>query len=245
MKIAILGSAPSSRKLAPFNDPSWEIWACSPMNYDLPRIDAWFELHNLDRKFVKGNEPYMNALVAHPRVYIAYPDPRLPDGIVFDPKPLVKRFGPYFMTSQPAWMMAFALMQNPTHIGMWGIDMSASGEYAFERPGCHYYLQKADEAGVEIVLPPQCDIAEPVPTYAYKEFWPMYWKMKESRKELDQRIADNMRIIQDREREKYVLQGARDYWEYVNNTWLKGPTPWSTPGEVILHPPRMPDAKPE
>ena len=29
-KIAILGTAPSSMALAPFKDPAWSIWACSP-----------------------------------------------------------------------------------------------------------------------------------------------------------------------------------------------------------------------
>jgi hypothetical protein len=32
-KIAVMGSAPSSVALAPFGDPSWEIWGCSPGLY--------------------------------------------------------------------------------------------------------------------------------------------------------------------------------------------------------------------
>jgi hypothetical protein len=47
LKIALIGTAPSSRMLAPFGDPTWKIWACSPGNQGdlLPRIDAWFEIH--------------------------------------------------------------------------------------------------------------------------------------------------------------------------------------------------------
>lgn len=51
MKIAIVGSCPSSRWLAPFNDPAWQIWACgiedSPagIGTSLPRIDDFFEFH--------------------------------------------------------------------------------------------------------------------------------------------------------------------------------------------------------
>ena len=46
MKIAILGSAPSSLSLAPFGDETWKIWGCSPGVYPFcPRADAWFELH--------------------------------------------------------------------------------------------------------------------------------------------------------------------------------------------------------
>src|SRR3954468_23311721 len=42
-KVAILGTAPSSRMLAPFNDPEWQIWSCSPGNMGcIPRFDRWF-----------------------------------------------------------------------------------------------------------------------------------------------------------------------------------------------------------
>ena len=30
LKVALIGTAPSSRDLAPFNDLSWKIWGCSP-----------------------------------------------------------------------------------------------------------------------------------------------------------------------------------------------------------------------
>src|SRR3981189_2150960 len=47
LKVALIGTAPSSRMLAPYNDPSWKIWACSPGNMNvLPRVDVWFELHS-------------------------------------------------------------------------------------------------------------------------------------------------------------------------------------------------------
>jgi len=46
LKIAMIGTAPSSRMLAPFNDPEWTIWGSSPGNMDLPRADAWFEIHS-------------------------------------------------------------------------------------------------------------------------------------------------------------------------------------------------------
>src|SRR6185369_4436947 len=51
-RIALLGSAPSSIRLAPFKDPSWTIWACSPGVYPTLAMertfqpgDAYFELH--------------------------------------------------------------------------------------------------------------------------------------------------------------------------------------------------------
>jgi hypothetical protein len=52
--IAIVGSHPATAMEAPFADPAWEIWACSPDNTpfgsskearELPRVDDWFEVH--------------------------------------------------------------------------------------------------------------------------------------------------------------------------------------------------------
>jgi hypothetical protein len=227
MKIAVCGSAPSSRLLAPFADPNWEIWACSPQNYDFPRIDAWFELHSLNRKLVPQNEPYHKALLAHPRVYVSAPDPRLPNGIVLNPQHLMDKFGAYFFTSSLAWMMAMAIEQKPEKIGIWGVDMSATDEYGYQRAGMHYFMQKASEAGIEILIPPQADLANPIPLYGYKEQWPMYWKLRESETELEGRMAKASKIMANNEQERLVLKGARDYLEYVKNTYLTGPDYWN------------------
>lgn len=52
--IAVVGSHPGTRMDAPYGDPSWRIWACSPGNSPfgidkgssaLPRVDEHFELH--------------------------------------------------------------------------------------------------------------------------------------------------------------------------------------------------------
>lgn len=52
--IAIVGSNPNTVGLAPYGDPEWAIYACSPDNTPfgmgktaraLPRVDQWFEVH--------------------------------------------------------------------------------------------------------------------------------------------------------------------------------------------------------
>ena len=47
--IAILGSHPATVEEAPFGDPAWVVYSCSPHNVErrtLPRVDQWFEVHN-------------------------------------------------------------------------------------------------------------------------------------------------------------------------------------------------------
>jgi hypothetical protein len=236
MKICLLGSAPSSFRLAPFGDLDWEIWACSPMNYTAPRIDAWFELHNLDRKWVPDNEPYAKALTAHPRVYIATPDPRLPNGIIYPKDEVYQFFGnpqflDSFMQSQVSYMLAYAIMQKPETIGLWGIDMAAADEYATQRPGCHFFFVEAERRGIEIVAPPQSDILEALPPYGYKEFNPMYWRSKARKQELRGAIEEARNRLTLAQQELQVKEGAFQNELYHTNTYLRSPFPPTPRGD--------------
>jgi hypothetical protein len=230
MQIALLGSAPSSDKLAPFSNLDWEIWACSPMNYTAPRVDAWFEIHNLDRKFVAGNDPYAAALQKHPRVYIAVPDPRLPQGIVYPKDEVYKFFGnsqflDSFFQSQVSYMLAWAIMQKPKTIGLWGIDMAAAEEYGQQRPGCHFFFTEAEKRGIEIVAPPQSDILEALPPYGYKEFSPQYWRSKARKQELRAAIDDCRQKVFAAQKEMDIKEGAFQNEIYQSNTYLRSPFP--------------------
>jgi hypothetical protein len=51
-RIALLGSAPSSIKLAPFGDANWELWGCSPgcsQHLKADQVHSWFEIHAFDK----------------------------------------------------------------------------------------------------------------------------------------------------------------------------------------------------
>lgn len=223
LKIACLGAAPSSRLLAPFNDPDWQIWACSPPNYDLPRVDAWFELHSLRRKLIPANRPFFDVLKKHPRVYVNGVDPlykkELPDAHPYPIDDMIRVYGRYFFTSSLAYMLALAIEQKPEQIGLWGVDMSAAEEYGYQRAGCHYFLQEAQKRGIITVAPQESDILTPVPLYAFREQSPMWWKQRVRRKELEQRMQSAQNQIEHSNRELLILKGAVDDMNYLDNTY--------------------------
>lgn len=222
MQIALLGAAPSSRKLAPFQDLNWEIWACSPPNYDLPRVDAWFEFHSLERKMTQNNQPFISVLQRHSRVYLNHEDPmagHFPDSIDFPFEMLIEKHGQYFWTSSLAWMFAFALEFKPKVIGLWGVDMSAAEEYGYQRAGMHHFVQKADDMGIRVIAPPQSDILNPIPMYGLKEQSPMWWKQRVRRQELQDRIAHAESLVATKKNEITILRGALDDMNYIDNTY--------------------------
>lgn len=220
MKIALTGSAPSSRDLAPFNDPEWEIWSCSPSNMDLPRSDVFFEIHAWDSM---ARDPELTLFLAwlrkHPKVYLQKENPQFPNALAYPKDEMVAKYGPYFFTSSLSYMWALALEQKPTHIGMWGVDMTATEEYGYQRAGCHYFIQKARDLGVQVIVPVESDILAPTPQYGFRESNPMYRKLFVRRQEILKRYHDakaaeaNSKVLAD------TLSGAIEDIDYMINTW--------------------------
>lgn len=231
MKIALLGSAPSSRMLAPFGDPSWEIWACSASNKGvLPRSDAWFEMHATDRRAPNPKlSAYYKWLQGHKCVYMQAKDPLFPGSVEYPRDEMIEEFGDQFFTSSVAWMAALAISRLTKSsdaekvMGFWGIDMAASDEYDYQRAGCHFFIWVARNRGIDVVAPGESDILNPYPLYGYQEQSPMWRKLNARGEELDGRIAYNNQQIQKLQAEMAVLRGAREGVDYALS-WVKAPT---------------------
>lgn len=163
MKIAILGSNPATKALAPYRDPSWQIWQCSPDNRDcLPRVDRLFELHVPIEHKTRPPE-YIDWVLKQPRVVmrdyqamercagaLAYPENAIREG-----------FGPFFLTSSIAYMLALAIMElhedglagREAEIGIWGVMQASQNEFAYQRPGIQYFIQRASECQIKVTAP--------------------------------------------------------------------------------------------
>lgn len=219
LKVAIVGTAPTSRDQAPFSDPSWEIWGQAQP--DLPRWTRWFELHDLgmiERDYSElwgwlakrdGSQP----------VYLAKADPRIQGSVAFPRDEIVKRFGPYFLTSTVAWEMALAICEGATDIALYGIEMSAESEYAAQKPGCQHFITLARHHGINVTIPAGCELLSPQPLYALGEVNPQAKNIAAKRavliKERDQ-LASEMEAA-DRKLHKY--QGAIEALEFFEQNW--------------------------
>jgi len=219
-KIAVLGSASSSVGMAPFQDPSWEIWGCSPANKALPRVDVWFELHNPEIKEREGLTEWMNWLKEQPIVYMqkAYPDYK--GAREFPLAPLIQKWGPFWWTSQLAFMIALAIEQKPKAIGIFGVDMAANSEYNQQRLACQYFIQHiVRDSEIQLVVPPESDILEPAPLYGYCESSRRWRKYAARKIELMTRINNKKREAEQAAAEAAHLTGAMDDMEYHLAHW--------------------------
>src|SRR6185295_11365788 len=145
MKVALVGSAPSSCRIAPYQDPAWKIYGCSPGLYGVaPRVDEWFEMHLWEPGAPWFSPEYVQWLKALPargvKLWTGAPIGEVPGSEVYPWQEVLDEFDPnsWFATSSLFWMMARAIKAGATSIGFWGVDMAAGEEYEMQRAGIHY-----------------------------------------------------------------------------------------------------------
>lgn len=222
LKIALIGTAPSSRMLAPYNDPSWKIWACSPGNMGaLPRVDAWFEIHNnlLWPECIGYGGPYVEWLKNQTFPIYMQDQTLVPNAITYPMQDMVQEFGQYFFTSSFSWMIAFAIKAGVKELGLFGIDMASKDEYILQRAGGHYFMQEAHRRGVKVILPTESDLMQPPPLYGYSDNTPFHRKLHVRQKEISERVAA-MRIERDKLAQNITyLEGALEDLDYTMSIW--------------------------
>lgn len=222
LKVAIVGTAPSSRLLAPFADPSWEIWVCSPGNMNtVPRVTRWFEAHaNLEwPENISYGKPYLDWLRQQTFPVYMQDKSQVPNAIPIPKDELVSEFGPYFFTSSFSWMMALALKEGATDIGLFGVDMASKDEYILQRSGGHYFIQLATKRGVNIHLPLESDLAQPPGLYGFDSATPFGRKLLARQQELNQRVAAMTQQRDQLNTQVTYLQGALEDVQYMIQIW--------------------------
>lgn len=174
-KIAMFGSYSPSLVDAPWEDESWELWGHSTCRawYRRP-MDRYFDLHPKScwtRGGKKGARyPQWLARNIVP-IYMQKKFDEVPASIEYPKRRILQEFSdprPYF-TNHTAWMIALAITEGVSTIGLFGIDYQSNSEYVVQRACAEYWLGLAHSRGVQIVLPSQCTLlGEPKLLYGYE-----------------------------------------------------------------------------
>lgn len=244
-KIALCGSHDGSLKDAPWTDPSWEFWghASSHAWYRRP-MDRYFDLHPAACRDPgrKGKALYSKWLAGNTvPIYMQRRDPAVPASIEYPKGRILMEFGdarPYF-TNHAAWMIALAMTEGVSAIGLFGINYSTESEYARQRGSCEYWLGRAAQAGVRIVLPSQCSLlADPVLLYGYESHDEQTGLLKDAYKRKEWKPQETIRPVAAGEKVKraeppdYIkAQIEAEEREHPRPEWALGPMP---DGEVPL-----------
>lgn len=250
MKIALVGSAPSSVRKAPYGDSSWLIWGCSPALYPIAgRVDAWFELHRWEPPVIGkpdqqvpwfSPEYVMWMAQRQCPVWMVEPVPEIPQSTRLPHEELVRKYGHFFFNSSLSWMAAMAIeaillnrellaaddplgipSTEPDAMGFWGVDMAADEEqYTGQKSGCQFFATLAASLNIRIVTPPESDLMIPRPLYGISESSHRHVKLTTRMNELQGRKAQAQQALEAAKTNMAYIEGVLDDMKYHLNTWI-------------------------
>lgn len=170
-RIAILGTVNSTRRLAPFDNPDFEIFCTGgDTAKTTPRFTRWYEVHD---PAVLLNEDLNPALwigqhlsflkKQGDKVFVRVESEQLPDATLFPYREIVGTFTPEFITSGPAIILAHILYEElhqkkrnrlkHLEIHLYGLDMADDEERAEQWAGVQHFNQLAEAFGATVLVP--------------------------------------------------------------------------------------------
>ena len=174
-KLKILGTA-SSLKLVNWDEPGYDIWACSPVITQpcalphLKKIKQLYEMHPMEY-WITIIDRLNNTNLP---VYMQMKVPQIKESITFPLKEvqgMVKneRLSKYF-TSTIAFMIAHAVYTNEYDlIDLYGVHMSSTEEYGEQRQSCEAWLSFAEGRGIETTVAHESEIFRCPNMYGYQQ----------------------------------------------------------------------------
>lgn len=178
-KVAIIGFA-DSWKLAPWDDPTVEIWSLNEFHKYAPRWDRWFEQHdgetigitarNLDEGEQKRHLEWLKAQPAGKPIYMQaeFCNGQFPAAVEYPLKQMIDTFGRYF-TSTIGYMLALAIDEGYEWIGLYGVDLASDVEYPGQRPNTEYLVGIARGKGITVEIAKTSALLRSSHLYGYEK----------------------------------------------------------------------------
>jgi hypothetical protein len=169
-KIALLGST-GSLAFAPWHDPSWTLVAHPCCRKDCKREPDWyFDLH-IRKQFQhtkkRWHVDYYEWLThLQTPVFMQEYFKDIPMAVRYPQERIFGEFRNYF-TNHCAYMIALAMTEGVTHIGLFGCQYAGGGEREKQRESLLYWLGRFEQAGGTVAIPPAQNSLFTMPLYGY------------------------------------------------------------------------------
>jgi hypothetical protein len=161
-KLALVGSHPSTCKLAPFEDETFEIWVLNeaPLAQWCKRWDVCVQIHK--REVYSAEKNWVNPKYwawlqeEHGKtIYLQDRDERVPDSKRYPLDEILATIpGGQFhdIESGPAYALVLALYLGYEEIHIWGVELTSNTEYSYQLPDWKFWVGVALGMGVRLVL---------------------------------------------------------------------------------------------
>jgi hypothetical protein len=168
-KVAIVGFATSSRDLAPFDDPSYEIWTLNQLYRHVPRATRHFDIHvNWQEDNVEGTDHEGWIKEAPIPTYMMSRDPKLPNSVRFPIERVIEDAGVDYFTSTVAFEVGLAISEGFKEIALFGIDLIVGTEYSVQKACLEFWLGMAHARGINVRIPAESALLKHAYRYGYE-----------------------------------------------------------------------------
>ncbi len=174
-KVALVGSATSSMNQAPWDDYSIDIWGLGWRS--LKRCDIYFDIHLLNDESRLVGKNYIGRLSNLEKpVYLIEKHPEVSNSVRYPIEDIIEYLssfdkhsdGDYFASSI-AFMIALAMYKKYEEILLYGIDLLANSEYAYQRPNSEYLIGLARGQGISVYIPKDSAMCKFTHRYGYED----------------------------------------------------------------------------
>ena len=197
-KVIIVGFAPSWQEV-PWDDTDAEVWCLNEFYRLIPQIknfhaERWFEIHDLNSPSKNTKEHIAFLKQCSVPLYLQKKRDDMPNGIVLPIYNMIDFFkekgfnGAAYLTNSISEIIAFAIYEGFKDISVYGVDMSTSGEYGFQKPSCEYWLGVCDGLGIKLYIPESSELLKCAFVYGFETNNKLTAWIKAQRVELNKRI---------------------------------------------------------
>lgn len=195
-RVAIVGTAASWIK-TPWSDPSLKVWGLNDgylcrdkCGNTMPRADAWFELHPLDKLYYRrpdqkrilasdvpsdhyvrpdGHIEWLKTQAKTIPVYLQKEPPAdWPANAQRYPLEHIEAIYGTYWASGPSYMVALAMEQGFTEIQVYGIHLATQHEYIEQRSNFEHLLGIAKGKGITVTMADESPVLKHGWKYAYE-----------------------------------------------------------------------------
>lgn len=172
-KVAIVAFSKTTRHLAPFDDPEWEIWGLNEEYrfHWMKRWDRWFQIHPYLDFMRKGNpnDPkhpdWLRAQkpcwIGEPRTFPIYMQDHyddIPASVKLPLDEIQRDLGINYYCSSISYMLGMAAWLGYKEVGLYGVEMASDTEYKYQRPNGEFWIGYMMGRGVKIHLPKEAHL---------------------------------------------------------------------------------------
>jgi hypothetical protein len=156
-KVAIVGKSGTSG-FAPWRDETWEIWGMPWIS--CPRVTRLFDVHTQEFWDQNTKMPEESWMPAYRELYPDIPvycDPSRVHAFakaVAYPSEVTASLPFAYLENTIAYELALAIHEGVDEIGLWGIHMMGTHEFAAERPSVTYLIGLAQGRGIKVSIAP-------------------------------------------------------------------------------------------